>query len=212
MSADQLKKFITHMDRLIGEAEPPNRARVGCGRGWTRGPRTTRLVSAARRRLVEHGFPEERLRRFPADQLILLDEKREYDVRRDDIIKLMNLPAWQAESLVADSNRLAQPASTVCRCSDSRRLRRSPGAGAARPTDRAAYGMSRPCASTPPSTTARCPRNCPTFPCRSPTTRLPASRSGTKLTGNTAHLRGSPPLAEQNNANFNLHYEVTLQK
>ena len=33
-----------------------------------------------------------------------------------------------------------------------------------------------------------------------------------ELDGDTAHLRGSPPAAEQNNPHFNVHYEVTVQK
>ena len=61
------------------------------------------MVSAARRRLVEHGLPEERLLRFPADQVILLDEKREFEVRFDDVMKTMNLPLWQVEALAAQN-------------------------------------------------------------------------------------------------------------
>ncbi len=70
------------------------------------------MVIAARRRLVEHGLPEERLLRFPAEQVILLDEKREYEVRRDDTMKLMNLPVWQVQSLAADIDK-ANKAPTV---------------------------------------------------------------------------------------------------
>jgi hypothetical protein len=33
-----------------------------------------------------------------------------------------------------------------------------------------------------------------------------------EVTGNTAHLRGTPPPGEEKNSGFNLHYEVTLQK
>ena len=33
-----------------------------------------------------------------------------------------------------------------------------------------------------------------------------------EVTGNTAHLRGTPPSAEEKNPSFNLHYEVTLRK
>lgn len=33
-----------------------------------------------------------------------------------------------------------------------------------------------------------------------------------ELAGTTAHLRGSPPLGQQNDAAFNIHYEVTIQK
>ncbi len=47
-------------------------------RAWLDGrTKDQAVVSAARQRLVEYGIPEERLRRFPADQVILLDEKRE---------------------------------------------------------------------------------------------------------------------------------------
>jgi hypothetical protein len=33
-----------------------------------------------------------------------------------------------------------------------------------------------------------------------------------EVSGSTAHLRGSPPPAEEKNPAFNLHYEVTIQK
>ena len=60
------------------------------------------MIGAARRRLFEYGLPMERLLRFPSHQVILLDEKQEYEVRRDDSMKLMNLPIWQVQSLAAD--------------------------------------------------------------------------------------------------------------
>src|SRR5262249_49116156 len=52
----------------------------------------------ARRRLIESGLLEERLRQFPADQVILLDEKRECFVRFDDFAKTITLPFWRQES------------------------------------------------------------------------------------------------------------------
>ena len=48
--------------------------------------------------------------RFPADQVILLDEKREYEVRFDDLMKTMNLPAWQAEALAGQAKPTGEPA------------------------------------------------------------------------------------------------------
>ena len=33
-----------------------------------------------------------------------------------------------------------------------------------------------------------------------------------ELAGDTAHLRGQPPAGEEANADFNLHYEVTLRE
>src|SRR5262249_57405500 len=58
------------------------------------------IMRAARNRLVEVGIPESRLLRFPADQVILLDEKRAYEVSRDEGMKVMKLPTWQAEALI----------------------------------------------------------------------------------------------------------------
>jgi hypothetical protein len=59
------------------------------------------VVSAARQRLVEHGLSAERLLRFPADQVILLDEKRELEERFDDVVKTIDYPFWQVEALNA---------------------------------------------------------------------------------------------------------------
>ena len=82
MSEDQLKKFIAHMDKLLQIAGDGNRQAL---RAWLDArTKDEGVVSAARRRLVEDGLPEERLLRFPADQVILLDEKREFEVRFDD--------------------------------------------------------------------------------------------------------------------------------
>src|SRR5207249_2745755 len=58
-------------------------------------------LAAARRRLVEYGIPEERLGRFPPEQVILLDERREYEVRRDEETKHLKLPLWEIEALNA---------------------------------------------------------------------------------------------------------------
>ncbi len=80
MNAEQFKKFIAHKDELLGDGKP---VKEGEGvRGWLDArTKDEAVVRAARRRLVEHGLPEERLLRFPADQVILLDEKREFEVR-----------------------------------------------------------------------------------------------------------------------------------
>src|SRR5262249_43561212 len=56
-------------------------------------------VRSARRRLVEAGCAEERVRKFPAAQVILLDEKRDYEIRRDGMMKLPGLAPWQIDAL-----------------------------------------------------------------------------------------------------------------
>ena len=76
MSEEQIKKFIADMDKLL-VAEGTPQAGV---RAWLDArTKDDAVVSAARQRLVEHGLSAERLLRFPADQVILLDEKRELE-------------------------------------------------------------------------------------------------------------------------------------
>ena len=56
------------------------------------------FVSAARKRLVDAGLPEERVKAFPATQVVWLDDKREYQAGLHDRVKWMGLPYWQAEA------------------------------------------------------------------------------------------------------------------
>ena len=194
MSADQLKTFIAHMDKVLGDEEPIKSAKGV--RAWLDArTKDEAKVAAARRRLVESGLPEERLRRFPADQVILLDEKREYEVRRDDVMKTMTFPSGRPRRWTPGARRNGRrPCSPMPWC---RPRRRSAGRKGGWTSGSPCCGTSRPCASTPRSTTASCPRSCPRSPCRCPTTRSPASRSATSRIGSTAHLRGTPPSGEE---------------
>ena len=76
----------------------PSSSARACGRGWAR-TKDEGMVVAARRRLVEVGLSEVQVRLFPAEQVILLDLKREVEDRFDDAIKTTNLPVWQAETV-----------------------------------------------------------------------------------------------------------------
>jgi hypothetical protein len=60
-------------------------------------------VRAARRRLVEFGLAENRVKQFPALQLVLLDEKIANETRRDEAMKGLTLPYWQTEAMFADA-------------------------------------------------------------------------------------------------------------
>jgi hypothetical protein len=59
-------------------------------------------LKAARKRLVESGLDEKAVSEFPDLQVILLDEKREFEVRHDDRIKWLSLPYWKASPALTD--------------------------------------------------------------------------------------------------------------
>jgi hypothetical protein len=53
----------------------------------------------ARGRLVEAGYAKGVVEKLPPLQVVLLDEKRADEARRDEEAKLIGLPPWQAEPL-----------------------------------------------------------------------------------------------------------------
>jgi hypothetical protein len=58
-------------------------------------------VRAARRRLVEAGLDAAKVKQFSATQVVLLDEKHKFEADRDDRLKAMNLPFWEAHAILA---------------------------------------------------------------------------------------------------------------
>ena len=177
MSAAQLNTAVAYYDKLLELDASKNQ---GKGVQAFLDARTTddEKVRAARRRLVENGLPEQRLLRFPLDQLILLDEKRELVSRHDDLMKLLKLPLWQAEMLAGDYKPAKEPSLFAdALLPGSYNVRRA--ARPARPADRASCDTSRHCGSTPRNTMARCRRICARSQCRCPTTRSQASHFAT---------------------------------
>jgi hypothetical protein len=216
MSEEQLKKFIAHWDLLFGLGDGKPKKRGGVVRALlAERTKDERRVSAARRRLVEVGLAEERVRQFPAEQVILLDEKREYEVRRDELMKIMSFPSWQFEplfkqlkptvmpnrkrpALFADlllpavhkvhrqQTRLEQRLALL-RHVEALRLYAAEHGGAL------------------PAKLAEIPVPLPNDPFTGKPFRY-------EVIGKTAHLRGTPPPAMAKEAPFNIHYEVTIRQ
>jgi hypothetical protein len=209
MSAEQLRKVIAHIDELKQLDEMrPKRDKVT--QAWL-DARTKNQGSlrAARQRLVEVGIPEERLSRFPAEQVILLDEKREYEVRRDEIMKLMPLPAWQVEELWTQTNRAPETALFGFLVPGVERVRRAQG----RLDQRIALlrhveGLRLYAAAHE----GRLPEKLADVPVPLPDDPFTGKPFRYKLEGGTAHLRGTPPPGQKQEPAYNLHYEVSIQK
>ena len=55
-------------------------------------------VDTARKRLIESGIKAELVEKFPELQVILLDEKKDFEIRRDEEMKLLGLAPWEIEA------------------------------------------------------------------------------------------------------------------
>jgi len=217
MSADQLARFIAHTPRRI-LGEPWTAAKV---RAWLDArTKDEAMVRDARRRLVEHGLAEERLLRFPPEQVILLDEKREYDVRFDDLVKTVNLPAWQAEAMTGPawrgepSPRPATPGREWLFADElvgpsQYRVHRKRWLLDQRIALLRHVEALRLYAAAHDGTLPRSLSEVSVPLPDDPSTGKPFRY---ELAGDTAHLRGQPPVGEEKNPEYNVHYEVTLRK
>src|SRR5262249_17651964 len=98
MSEEQITRVRGFLDNILGDGKP---IKPGDGARGYLDARTKDegKLNAARRRIIESGLPQERVMRFPPEQVILLDEMREYLERRDELMKLMTLRPWQFEPL-----------------------------------------------------------------------------------------------------------------
>ncbi len=130
MTAAEVEQLVSHLSGKIGFAREQAGERPQSFRARLRARvRDAGRVRAARRRLIEaccasqrpdRSGPEplvlvsflgdsfqkvHRIEQFPPEQVILLDEKRAYDVRRDEDMKLLSLALWQTDALRgAESN------------------------------------------------------------------------------------------------------------
>jgi hypothetical protein len=206
MSAEQIKKLVAHLDKLLELDRKPQKGT----RGWLAARnKDEKAVRAARARLVESGQREDRLRRFPADQVLLLDQKLAYEVSRDEAMKLMKLPAWQVEALAGQIKRpkdegglfgFLVPALWKVRRAQGRleqRVALLRHVEALRLYAAAHDGKL-------PARLADCGVPLPDDPFTGKPFRYEAK-------GDTAHLRGSPPPGEARNPAYNVHYQVTIK-
>jgi hypothetical protein len=96
MSDADVEELVAHLSGILGYARqqaglPPRNLRGELRQRSNDGDR----LRAARAHLVEAGSAEVLLQKLPPAQVILLDEKRTYEVRRDEALKLLALPLWR---------------------------------------------------------------------------------------------------------------------
>jgi hypothetical protein len=208
MSKDQLKKFVAEADRLLDAFEKGGKGRL---RPWLEGRiKDTAVVTAARQHLVEYGIPEKRVTAFSAEQVILLDDKRELESRVDDDHKTINLPLWQAEMLAAQIKSKSPPAlfadllvpvTLAARRAQARVVQRI---SLLRHVEALRLHAAEHDGALPAQLTD--------VAVPLPVDPITGKSFRYEVTGNTAHVRGSPPSGQEKIPAFNIHYELTLQK
>lgn len=208
MSELELKKFIDPLDGLLGDGSAANR---GMATRWIveRASAPVKLA-AAKARLIERGIPESVLRSFPAQQVILLDDKRECEVRFDEVTKIQMFPAWQFEALAAAARPHKEPslfADALLPGQD--RVRRIQ----AKLEQRIALLV---CVEALRLYAAE---HGGVFPAKLSDISVPVpvdpftgKAFGYETTGKKAHLRGTPPASEAKSAEFRFHYEIILRE
>jgi hypothetical protein len=101
LTGDEVEELVSRLSGRSGFAReqaglPPRNVRAKLGAQ----AKDAELVRAARGRLVEAGCAKALVEKFSPIQVILLDEKREFEVRRDEEMKLLALSQLQIDALI----------------------------------------------------------------------------------------------------------------
>jgi hypothetical protein len=207
MNREQLKKVIQHIDRIREIAQDKKEKST---REWLdEHIKDKAFMEAARQRLLEAGFSEERFQSFPPEQFLLLSEKVGYEIRRDDEMKYMNLPDWQADEIMAKFPTKAGPGLFDILVPSLRKVRQA----SMRLSQR--FALLRHVEAIrmyAAEHDGKLPEKLADIALPLPVDPVTGKSFRYNLEGTTAHLRGSPAKGMEMNVAFNLHYEITIQK
>jgi len=211
MTEEQMEKFVSRLSGLLSFA----REQAGEAPRSLRTELAVRVkdaerVRAAQGRLIESGSPEDLVRKLPSAQVILLDEKLDYETRRDEAMKLLGLAPWQIDALagskVPTHSEEGLFADLMPQVISDRRAqgRLEQRFGLLRHVEALRlYAMDHD--GGLPRTLAQIPLPLPD----DPFTGKPLVYKVEEATG---HLCGSPPRGEEQNPCFNVRYEITIQQ
>src|SRR5579883_3372392 len=211
MTGEEVESLTARLSGALGfTREQAGQEPRGLRAGLTARAKDPTRVLTARLRLIGAGAVELLVRDFPPAQIILLDEKRDYEARRDEEAKLLALAPWQIDALLTGTGP-GQGGDGLFAglMPDVVAVRRAQG----RVEQRVAllrhveavrlYAAGH--GGRPPSRLSEA--GVPLPP--DPFTGLPFRYSAD---GATAHLRGSPPPGEEQNPVYNVRYEITIRK
>jgi hypothetical protein len=209
MSAAQIKKVVDHIEML--RRFEPDRIKQTTRQWLNARDKDEKYLAAARSRLQEAGYDGEKMERFPADQIILLDEVREFEVNRDEATKVATLATWEYEACMnkaavkpgKETGLLGAfvPAYWKVRRSQGRLEQRIALLRHVEALRMYAAGHD-----------GKLPEKLDEIAVPLPVDPFTGKAFRYAKEGETAHLRGTPPSGENSNPAYNLHYEITIRK
>jgi hypothetical protein len=209
MTSAQLNTLIARLEKMNAQAQPAQKDAIKTV-AYSRANDVER-VAAAKKRLIGFGISEERLAKFPALQIILLDEKRQYEVRLDEFLKLFSLPLWQSEEMAAKIEPVKSESLLALGFNGSYilRYRRDQGVLERRFAVLRYIEALRLYAA---DHQGQLPEKLIDVPVPLPADPFTGKPFLYSREGDTAHLRGSSPSAQEKNFVFYFHYEITIRK
>jgi hypothetical protein len=211
MTEPEIEEFVSHLSGAIGFAReqsgrPPRNVRV---RLQAR-VKDSERVRAAGQRLVEAGYVPDLVKTFPLTQVILVDEKRDYEVQRDERMKLLALPLCQIDSL-GDGKKEESDGDGLLAdlLPHIIKLRRTQGQLERQIALLRHVEALRMYAA---EHDGKLPAKQSDIPVPLPIDPVSGKPFVYAIDGATAHIRGSSVQAEENDPGYNVHYKVTLRK
>jgi hypothetical protein len=205
MTTAQLKKLITYIERLLEDSRDGKKTREYLsGRASDE-----KYMAAARERLIENGIPAERLDTFSPYQVVLLNEKLQYEIDRDDAIKFSALPTWEA---IPRMDALSTPNRQTLLFGflpAIQKVRRAQGRLEQRIALLRHVEAIRLYAA---AHSGRVPEKLSDIDVPLPCDPFTGKPFRYEVIDGVAHVRGSPPKGDESIAAYNLHYEIIIRK
>lgn len=206
MTKKQLDQVVEKIRRMLDAAR--DGPREGIDRWLSDRVEDAAHVRAARRRLIESGMSEKGVEKFPATQVVLLDDRLSYEIELDEARTQMTLPYWQFDVPRARNSARREKGLLVCFAPLTQGVRR----GQVRLQQRLALlrvvEALRMHARAKGSLPTRLDEVQVTLPLDPVSGRaFTYQRDGGKVT-----LRGTPPRGFEKIVPYNFRYEISLRK
>jgi hypothetical protein len=211
---DDLRKARDFVRRIGPLVENKEEARQKMEKWLTEHLTDKNWLAEARRGLLEWGLPEDRVKRYPPEQVVLQHLLRRYEIARDESMKWAGVPFWQAQDELLAQERSMKNLSTEETIATAflpahHKLRRA----------QVRFEQRLAMLRTIEALRLYAAENGGKLPQSLKDLKLPlmidpvtGSAFSYKLDGATAVLQGTPPKGEEKNPVHNIRYEITIKK